>query len=109
MGQKTVARKSGIAVGASSESDDLPRLAGGLDIFQALWNKDEAAWDAHLRSGVETQTVCEDKNYSTSGQISLRMRIVMEQSPSSGNVAWGGADPNFKDSEERTAFCRMDE
>ena len=59
------ARKIGALLsGQDPETDELAALAGGLDIFQALWYKDEAAWDALLRSGVETQTVCEDKNLS---------------------------------------------
>ena len=43
-------------------NNGLAALSGGLDIFQALWNNDMTALDALLRSGVDTQSICEDKN-----------------------------------------------
>ena len=45
--------------GQDPETDELAALAGGLDVFQALWYHDETALDALLRSGTDTQTICE--------------------------------------------------
>ena len=57
------ARKIGALLsGQDPETDGLAALAGGLDIFQALWHNDMTALDALLRSGVDTQSICEDKN-----------------------------------------------
>lgn len=56
------ARKIGALLsGQDPETDGLAALAGGLDIFQALWHNDMTALDALLRSGVDTQSICEDK------------------------------------------------
>lgn len=101
------ARKIGALLsGQDPETDELAALAGGLDIFQALWYKDEAAWDALLRSGVETQTVCEDKNLSDfQGKSPLGCALSWNNYPAAEMLLRGGADPNFKDSEERTAFA----
>lgn len=100
------ARKIGALLsGQDPEMDELAALAGGLDIFQALWYKDEAAWDALLRSGVETQTVCEDKNLSDfQGKSPLGCALSWNNYPAAEMLLRGGADPNFKDSEERTAL-----
>lgn len=37
--------------GQDPETDELSALAGGLNVFQALWYKDMAALDAHLAFG----------------------------------------------------------
>ena len=55
------ARKIGALLsGQDPETDELAAIAGGLDQFQALWYRDEEALDALLRSGADTQVVCED-------------------------------------------------
>lgn len=48
--------------GQDPETDELAAIAGGLDLFQALWYRDEEALDALLRSGADTQVVCEDND-----------------------------------------------
>lgn len=46
------ARKIGALLsGQEPETDELAALAGGLDIFHALWHNDMTALDALLRSG----------------------------------------------------------
>lgn len=92
--------------GQDPETDELAALAGGLDIFQALRYKDEVALDALLRSGVDTQSICEDKNMNDyKGKSPLGCALVRENFPAAEMLLRGGADPNFRDAEERTAFA----
>lgn len=65
--------------GQDPEIDGLAGLIGGLDIFQALWNKDEAALDALLRSGTDMQILCEDeKMYDFYGKSPLGCALIWE-------------------------------
>lgn len=100
------ARKIGALLsGQDPETDELAALAGGLDIFQALWYKDEAALDALLRSGAEVQTICESKKlFDFEGKSPLGCALTWENLPAAEMLLRNGADPNFRDSEERTAF-----
>ena len=92
--------------GQESETDGLAALTGGLDIFQALWNKDETALDALLRSGAETQTICEDeKLFDFKGKSPLGCALLWANYSAAEMLLRGGANPNFKDSEEQTAFA----
>lgn len=61
-GRKRRPENRGIVVRTRPETDELAAIAGGLDLFQALWYRDEEALDALLRSGADTQVVCEDND-----------------------------------------------
>ena len=92
--------------GQDPETDELAALAGGLDVFQALWYHDETALDALLRSGTDTQTICEDeKMYDFHGKSPLGCALTWENFSAAEMLLRGGADPDFRDSEERTAFA----
>ena len=87
-------------------NNGLAALSGGLDIFQALWNNDMTALDALLRSGVDTQSICEDKNMTDfKGKSPLGCALAWENFTAAEMLLRGGADPNFRDAEERTAFA----
>ena len=98
------ARKIGALLsGQNPETDGLAALSGGLDIFQALWNNDMTALDALLRSGVDTQSICEDKNMTDfKGKSPLGCALAWENFTAAEMLLRGGADPNFRDAEERT-------
>lgn len=92
--------------GQDPETDELAALAGGLDIFQALWHNDMTALDALLRSGVDTQSICEDKNMTDfKGKSPLGCALAWENFTAAEMLLRSGADPDFRDSEERTAFA----
>ena len=101
------ARKIGALLsGQDPETDELAALAGGLDIFQALWHNDMTALDTLLRSGVDTQSICEDKNMTDfKGKSPLGCALAWENFTAAEMLLRGGADPDFKDAEERTAFA----
>ena len=101
------ARKIGALLsGQNPETDVLAALSGGLDIFQALWYKDETALEALLRSGVETQTLCENKAMADfKGKSPLGCALTWESFTAAEMLLRSGADPNFRDAEERTAFA----
>lgn len=101
------ARKIGALLsGQDPETDELAALAGGLDIFQALWHKDGAALDALLRAGADPQTICEnEKLYDFKGKSPLGCALTWEDFSAAEMLLRGGADPNFRDAEERTAFA----
>lgn len=92
--------------GQDPETDELSALAGGLNVFQALWYKDMVALDAILHSGVELQTVCEDeKLHDFKGKSPLACALSWDNVKAVEMLLRSGADPNFRDSEERTAFA----
>ena len=92
--------------GQDPETDELSALAGGLNVFQALWYKDMAALDAILRSGVELQTICEDeKLHDFKGKSPLACALSWDNAEAAEILLRSGADPDFRDSEERTAFA----
>ena len=101
------ARKIGALLsGQEPETDVLAALSGGLDIFQALWYKDETALEALLRSGAETQTLCENKAMADfKGKSPLGCALTWENFTAAEMLLRSGADPNFRDAEERTAFA----
>ena len=101
------ARKIGALLsGQDPETDELAALAGGLDIFQALWHNDMTALDALSRSGVDTQSICEDKDMTDfKGKSPLGCALAWENFTAAEMLLRGGADPNFRDAEERTAFA----
>ena len=101
------ARKIGALLsGQDPETDELAALAGGLDIFQTLYYKDETALDALLRSGAEPQTLCENKDMTDfKGKSPLGCALTWEMFSAAELLLRGGADPNFRDAEERTAFA----
>ena len=101
------ARKIGALLsGQDPEMDGLAALAGGLDIFQALWHNDMTALDALLRSGAETQTLCENKDMTDfKGKSPLGCALTWENFTAAEMLLRSGADSNFRDAEERTAFA----
>ena len=101
------ARKIGALLsGQEPETDELAALAGGLDIFHALWHNDMTALDALLRSGGDTQSICEDKNMTDfKGKSPLGCALTWENFTAAEMLLRSGVDPDFRDSEERTAFA----
>ena len=92
--------------GQDPETDELAALAGGLDVFQALWYGDEVSLDALLRSGADTQTICEDeKMYDFRGKSPLGCALTWDNLSAAEMLLRGGADPDFRDSKEQTAFA----
>ena len=101
------ARKIGALLsGQDPETDGLAALAGGLDIFQALYYKDETALDALLRSGTYPQALCENNDMTDfMGKSPLGCALAWENFTAAEMLLKDGADPNFRDAEERTAFA----
>ena len=92
--------------GQEPETDELAAITGGLNLFQALWYGAEEALDALLRSGADTQVVCEDNGMTDfKGKSPLGCALTWENFSAAELLLRGGADPNFRDSEERTAFA----
>ena len=104
---ETGARRIGALLsGQDPDTDELSALIGGLDVFQALWYKDMIALDAILRSGTELQTVCEDKKlYDFKGRSPLACALLWDNAEAAEMLLRSGADPDFKDLEEQTAFA----
>lgn len=64
------------------------------------------ALDAILRSGTELQTVCEDKKlYDFKGRSPLACALLWDNAEAAEMLLRSGADPDFKDLEEQTAFA----
>ena len=101
------ARKIGALLsGQDPETDELAALAGGLDIFQALWYNDDTALGALLRSGADPQAICEDEKFHVfQGKSPLGCALTWENFTVAEMLLRGGANPDFKDAEERTAFA----
>lgn len=92
--------------GQDVETDELSALIGGLNVFQALWFKDMIALDAILRAGTDLQTVCEDeKLYNFKGKSPLACALLWDNVEAAEMLLRSGADPDFRDSEEQTAFA----
>lgn len=104
---ETGARRIGALLsGQDPDTDELSALIGGLDVFQALWYKDMIALDAILRSGTELQTVCEDKKlHDFKGRSPLACALLWDNAEAAEMLLRSGADPDFKDLEEQTAFA----
>lgn len=59
-----------------------------------------------LRSGVELQTICEDeKLHDFKGKSPLACALSWDNAEAAEILLRSGADPDFRDSEERTAFA----
>ena len=104
---ETGARRIGALLsGQDPDTDELSALIGGFDVFQALWYKDMIALDAILRSGTELQTVCEDKKlHDFKGRSPLACALLWDNAEAAEMLLRSGADPDFKDLEEQTAFA----
>lgn len=101
-----VRRIGALLSGQDSKADELATLIGGLNVFQALWHNDLTALDALLRSGIELQTICEDKELSDfRGKSPLACALLWENIEAAEMLLRSGADPDFRDSEEQTAFA----
>ena len=75
-------------------------------ILHVLWYKDMIALDAILRSGTELQTVCEDKKlHDFKGRSPLACALLWDNAEAAEMLLRSGADPDFKDLEEQTAFA----
>lgn len=92
--------------GQDPETDELAALAGGMDIFQALYRKDRKAIEALLRSGIDLQTACEYKDmYDFYGKSPLACALLWKDFDIAEMLLMAGADPNWKSPEEQTAFA----
>lgn len=61
-----------------------------------------------LRSGVELQTICEDeKLHDFKGKSPLACALSWDNAEAAEILLRSGADPDFRDSEERDGFCRV--
>ena len=101
------ARRIGALLAGHDPDDELQALAGGMNIFQALYYKDMQAVDALLRMGTDLQTVCEregDLPHSYSGKSPLACALAAMNTEAVEMLLMGGADPNFVFPDERTAF-----
>ena len=101
------ARRIGALLTGHDPDDELQALAGGMNIFQALYYKDMQAVDALLRMGTDLQTVCEregDLPHSYSGKSPLACALAAMNTEAVEMLLMGGADPNFVFPDERTAF-----
>lgn len=102
------ARRIGALLAGHDPDDELQALAGGMNIFQALYYKDMQAVDALLRMGTDLQTVCEregDLPHSYSGKSPLACALAAMNTEAVEMLLMGGADPNFVFPDERTAFA----
>ena len=102
------ARRIGALLAGHDPDDELQALAGGMNIFQALYYKDMQAVDALLRMGTDLQTVCEregDLPHSYSGKSPLACALAAMNTEAIEMLLMGGADPNFVFPDERTAFA----
>lgn len=78
---------------------------GGMDIFQALYQKDMQALEALLRYGVELQTECGyDKMIGFYGKSPLACALSWQNVEAAAMLLRGGADPNYRNSQGETAF-----
>ena len=93
--------------GNDPENNELHAQAGGMDIFQALFYKNRTALNALLRLGAELQTTCEHENLS---HLFLRLSplscaLISSNFEAVEMILSGGADPDYRMPDERTAFA----
>ena len=79
---------------------------GGMDIFQALRQRDMEALGALLEAGVDLQQECTDsKMYDFGGQTPLVCALRWGQTEAAAMLLRAGADPNVRTSKGTTAFA----
>ena len=104
---ETGARRIGALLsGQDPDTDELSALIGGLDVFQALWYKRYDSFGCYFAIRTELQTVCEDKKATRfQRQITFGLRPLWDNAEAAEMLLRSGADPDFKDLEEQTAFA----
>lgn len=97
---------SALLRGLDPDNDELAALSGGMNIFQAIANRNHSAIDAVLRIGTELQTVCEDDVvYGFRGNSPLACSLIWQDTVSVEMILAAGADPNWRMPDGRTAFA----
>lgn len=86
--------------------DEATMKTGGMDIFQALRQRDMEALGALLEAGVDLQQECTDsKMYDFEGQTPLVCALRWGQTEAAAMLLRAGADPNVRTSKGTTAFA----
>ena len=86
--------------------DEATMKTGGMDIFQALRQRDMEALGALLEAGVDLQQECTDpKMYDFEGQMPLVCALRWGQTEAAAMLLRAGADPNVRTSKGTTAFA----
>lgn len=97
---------SALLQGLDPENDELAALSGGMNVFQAIANRNHSALDAILRMGTELQTVCEDDAvYGFRGNSPLACSLILQDAVTVEMILAAGADPNWRMPDGRTAFA----
>lgn len=99
------AMRIGALLAGSDPTDEFAVRAGGMDIFQALYYRNRDALDALLQQGVESQVLCEHKEMSGfAGKSPLACALTWSDFDAATRMLCAGADPNFRMTDEQTAF-----
>lgn len=86
--------------------DEATMKTGGMDIFQALRQRDMEALGALLEARVDLQQECTDsKMYDFEGQTPLVCALRWGQTEAAAMLLRAGADPNVRTSKGTTAFA----
>lgn len=92
--------------GKDGEMDELSLRTCGMDIFQALFYKNENALDAILCTGIDLQSVCEhERMYDFLGKSPLACALVWSEFQAAEMILNAGADPNWLMPDENSAFA----
>lgn len=96
---------SALLSGKDPASGEPLEETGGMDIFQALYQKDLQALGALLRYGVELQTECGyEKMTDFYGKSPLACALSWQNVEAAAMLLRAGADPNYRNSWGETAF-----
>lgn len=97
---------SALLSGNDPEEDELIAISGGMNIFQAIINRNTSALDAILRMGTDLQvTYDDDKVTDFKGKSPLACALMWSDFVSAEMILKAGADPNWRMPDEKTAFA----
>lgn len=96
-----------LLAGQDPEADPLAARIGGMNLFQALARKDAEAVEALLEKGAELQTTYEENEYyHFKGMSPLGCALTSHNLPVATLLLEAGADPNYRDTDGKTAVAR---